>query len=272
MSINKELFQYLDYRAYIKDWIEQQPKQGRGQRAALAEKMQSPISHISQVLSGVSNLTPEQAEEANDYFHHDNLECEYFSLLVQLSRAGTAKLKRRIESQIKRIQEKRHNLKDRLDVKEFISTEQQAQFYSQWYYVAVHVILTIEEYQTKESIANYLGLSIQKVSEILDFLITIALVQKKGTHYVVGSSRIHLGSDSPMITKHHTNWRLQAIQSLESEFFDQHLHYSSVMSISKEDISQIKSLLINSIENTSKIVKESKEEDLFSLCIDFFKV
>lgn len=195
-----------------------------------------------------------------------------FLLLVQLSRAGTQKLKHRLEAQMKIIQEKSLSVTERLAVKESVSSEHQAQFYSQWYYVAVHVLLTIEKFQTKDSMAGYLGLSLKKISEILDFLISISMVEKKGNLYKVGSSRVHLNANSPMISKHHTNWRIQAIKSLEYEVLEQDLHYSSVMSIANADIVQIKSLFLKAIENSNKIVKESKEEILYSFCLDFFKV
>jgi hypothetical protein len=75
-----------------------------------------------------------------------------------------------------------------------------------------------------------------------------------------------------MISKHHINWRLQAIRSLERKDMDGVLHYSSVVTISKKDVIEIKSLLVKAIESSKAIVRDSKEEELHSLCLDFFKV
>ena len=112
----------------------------------------------------------------------------------------------------------------------------------------------------------------RRTGEILEFLVSLGLAIQKGNHYEVGASRVHLGGDSPMISKHHINWRLQAIQSLERENREVDLHYSSVISISKEDTLKIKSLLVDSIEKTKAVIKESKEEELHSFCLDFFKI
>jgi uncharacterized protein (TIGR02147 family) len=267
-----EIFDYKDYREYIKAWIAAQAKKGRGQRAALAEAVRSPVSHISQVLSCISQLNLEQAEEANEFFSHNAEEAEFFLLLVQLGRAGTPKLRRRLESQMQKMQERRLRLKDRLGVKEQISSEHQAKFYSSWHYVAVHILLTIEKFQTKEAIAKRLKLSIRKTSEILDFLLRIGLVKQENSHYLVGNARMHLGNDSSSLSRHHTNWRMQAIQSFDRENADEALHYSSVVSISEVDAQKIRSLLVKAIENTKALIKPSKEEELYSFCLDFFQV
>jgi uncharacterized protein (TIGR02147 family) len=174
--MKKELFDYKDYKSYLEAYIRSQPKGGRGVRIALANFISSPVSHVSQVLNGNSQLTLEQGEAVNSFIGHTDEESHYFLLLIQLSRAGTSSLKRRFESQIQLILEKRLVLKDRLGVKQMLSKEDQVEFYSSWFYGAVHVMLTIPEFQTKESISRYLGLSLKKTNEILEFLAVLTLV------------------------------------------------------------------------------------------------
>jgi len=41
------------------------------------------------------------------------------------------------------------------------------------------------------------------------------LAEEKEGRFKIGNSRIHLPSNSPLISKHHTNWRVKAIQTLE---------------------------------------------------------
>ncbi len=91
--MERDLFDYMNYKEYLLSWIASRPKKGRGTRASLAQFIRSPISHISQVLKGTSDFTPEQAEEVNEFLGHTTEQAEYFLLLVQLERAGTKKLK-----------------------------------------------------------------------------------------------------------------------------------------------------------------------------------
>ena len=239
----------------------------------IATKIKCQVSHISQVLNGSkSQLTLEQAEGLNEFFGHTPEESFYFLLLVQYSRAGTPALKSRMKNQILELQEKRSILKDRFQIKS-LSREHQIEFYSSWLYGAVHVLLTIPEYQSKEKISRYLEISLKKITHILQFLVSIGLAEQVGTNlYKVGRERIHLGSDSPLISKFHTNWRMKAIQAMDQESFSTNLHYSSVISLSAEDFSKLKSQLINMIEEAKKIIRESPAEELGVFNVDFFKM
>lgn len=74
-----------------------------------------------------------------------------------------------------------------------------------------------------------------------------------------------------MISKHHANWRLQAIQSLEREQPDE-LHYSSAVTISKEHVPEIRKILVGAIEQVRAIVKNSPEKCLYCYSFDLFEV
>lgn len=50
------------------------------------------------------------------------------------------------------------------------------------------------------------------------------------------------------------------------------LFYSSVVTLSKADITKIKSKLVQWITETKSIIRESKEEEVYSFNLDFFKV
>lgn len=271
--MKKDLFDYKDYKSYLSAYIKAQPKGGRGIRLAMAQHMGSPVSHISQILNGKSHLSLEQAESVNEFLGHTQEESQYFILLVQLSRAGTPALRKRLSFQIQQILEKRLILKDRLGVKQTLSKESQMEFYSSWLYGAVHVMLTIPKFQSKETISQHLGISLKRTAEILEFLVSTGLaVQKDKGKFDIGEARIHLGSDSALISKFHTNWRMKAIQSLEKETASEDLHYSSAITISDSDFLKIKSQLVKCIEEIKQVIRDSPAEGVHSFNIDFFKL
>lgn len=97
------------------------------------------------------------------------------------------------------------------------------------------------------------------------------LIQKKGAHYEIGVTKIHLSKDSPQIQRHQTNWRMQAIRSIDiNDSVD--LHYSTIVSMSKADTPKIKEILIKAIEECRSVIRDSKEETIQSICIDFFGI
>ena len=273
--MKKDVFDYKEYKAYLHAVIASKPKAGRGMRMALARSISAPVSHVSQVLGGNSQFSPEQAEGVNEFLGHTQEEAGFFLLLVQLARAGTPALRRRLETQLHQVIEKRLVLKDRLGVKASLSIEDQATFYSSWVYGAIHVMLTIEKFQSREAISRYLGISPKRTGEILQFLVSIGLaVPKDNGRFGVGTARIHLGSDSPMISKFHTNWRMRAIRALDEDNDDagSDLHYSSAITIADSDILRIKSILVKNIEEIKAIIRDSKEEGVHCFSLDFFRV
>jgi len=112
----------------------------------LAEAIRTPVSYVSQVLGGSSHFSMKQAEGVNEFFEYTEEEEEedFFLLLVQLSRAGTPLLKKRLEKQRRQILSKRLILKERLGVQAGISKEDENKFYSSWIYGAIHVMLSAE--------------------------------------------------------------------------------------------------------------------------------
>jgi uncharacterized protein (TIGR02147 family) len=164
-------------------------------------------------------------------------------------------------------------LKERLGIRTSVSEQDQLQFYSSWIYGAIHILTTIPKFQTKESISNYIGVSIKQVSEVLNFLEKAQLVKRNSSgKYEIGMSRIHLGSESHLISKFHTNWRMKAIQSFEKQEANQQLYYSSVISIAESDIGIIKDLFINTITEAKAIIKASEAEGLHCFNLDFFRL
>ncbi|OFZ01781.1 MAG: hypothetical protein A2070_01290 [Bdellovibrionales bacterium GWC1_52_8] len=121
-----------------------------------------------------------------------------------------------------------------------------AHYYSAWYYSAIHLLIAIPEFQTKEALHRRLRISLKKVSEVLAFLLECGLASEDRGRYTPGITSIHLGNDSPTIAKHHTNWRMHAIQALEHETPEE-LHYSSAVSIAREYMPRIRKVLTQAI-------------------------
>jgi uncharacterized protein (TIGR02147 family) len=213
----------------------------------------------------------EQAADASAFFNLDTDEEDYFFLLVQLGKAGTKKLKDIYLKKIKMIREKRTIFSNRIGEKLDLDEKTQAQYYSRWYYAAIHMLVTIPEYRTKKDISNYLGLRMDVINEVITFLMTSGLIEQTSKGFITGKSRVFLKGDSPLVVLHHQNWRMRAIDSF-SNLSKENVHFSSVYTLSKEDYIKIKEKILNDIQEIRKIVKPSKEEELCVLNIDFFQL
>jgi uncharacterized protein (TIGR02147 family) len=263
------VFEFQDYKRYLSEWIASQPNGGRGVKSKIAERARCHLAYISQVLTGHSHFNLEQAESLNTLLEHGEDEAHFFILLVEHARAGTHSLKKYFEQQIQKVLNQRLQLKNRFTDKKALSLEHQSIYYSHWAYCAVHMAVLNPELRTPGAIARYFDISVSKTVEILDFLSSVGLVKNEKGRLSAGDVRIHLAHDSPMISKHHSNWRLQAMRALERET-PQELHYSGVVSVSREDLPKVRETLVRAMEQVRAIVKDSKDETVYCYALDLF--
>lgn len=272
--MKSSIYDYDDYKSWLISRLE------RGSRKALSDAIGCQMSHLSAVTNDDAHLSLEQAEGVARFLSLNNDETEFLLLLVQKNRAGTPSLKRVLDRQLNVFREKRKNLKERLAMSDQLATDQESLYYSSWQFGAVHVALSLPETNTPEIIGARLGISIGRVRDILDFLCLNGLAEIRGDKYHIGRSQVHLSKSSPFVARHHINWRLRAIASLEgaigSESRDtvstSELHYSSVVTLSKKDFDRVHETVAAALSEALKIITSSPEEDAAILSIDWMRL
>jgi len=262
------VFDFTDYKKYIGELADVEP---RGFKKKLAELANCQTAYVSHVLNGHAHFSWEQAEAISTGIGHTHAEKEFFLLIVKYSTAGTPSLRKFVKSRLDTIRDSYLSIKERVRVKDTLSREDQAKYYSAWYIAAVHVMLTIPKFQTREALATHLKLSPMIVADTLDFLISVGLAVRNGSKYAAGLASIHLEKESPLISKHHTNWRMAAVRALENGTSD-NLHYSSVFTISETDFQKIRGDLVKAIEKNVATIKDSPEETTVAMTLDLFRI
>jgi uncharacterized protein (TIGR02147 family) len=266
------IYDYLDYKKYLNDALSLRAKTERGPRARLAEFIGCHLAYLSQVLNGSAHLSLEQAEGCNRFFTHTKVESLYFLNLVHYARAGTENLKKIYHDLLKESADEQKLVKNRLDLKKTLSPEKQAIYYSAWDYLAIHTATVMPHLQTKNALSEALGISEERVAEVLEYLVSVGLVSQNKGKYEIAEYGFHLGTGSPFLVKHHTNWRVQSLRSLDN-IKPEDLHYTSVISCNNKDVPAIRETLLKAISEIRSIVKESKNEDrLMSYCLDLFPI
>lgn len=72
------------------------------------------------------------------------------------------------------------------------------------------------------------------------------------------------------VVKHHTNWRMKAIQKMDTRAKEE-LYFTAPMSIAKKDFELIREKLNVALKDIVDIAKESAAEEVVCLNIDFFR-
>lgn len=263
---------FNDYKAFLKALIKTYPKSGRGQSRRLAEHLNVAPIVVSQILARDRHFTTDQALQVTKHFGMDEKTSEYFVFLVNYARAETKDLKTFYRSKLDRMKKESEDIKNLVRNKKLLSEENKGIYYSNWYYAAVHLLTSIEEYQTVDALADYLGLSRTKIGEIVSFMIETGIcVEGPGGKVVRGSTSIHVDSNSPFVNSHRRNWRDKAREKFTTPG-EQDLFYSSVVALSEKDAELFRKSLLQLIETFSKkIVAPSPEETTRCLNIDWFK-
>lgn len=269
--MKNSIFEYSNYKKYLVDLIDSYASGSRGLRKSLAEATGCQVSHITNVLSGEAHLSPEQAEGAARFFGLNLEETEFLLLTIQQNRAGTKSLQDFFKNILNDRRTKNLNFRRQIEMNDELKSQQENIYYSHWYYSAIHILLMIPEFQTREALVQKLNISIERVDSILTFLSEAGLVRKEGSRWTVTRPTIHLEKNSPLVTRHHSNWRLKTMTDLD-EKNDKHFHYSSVVSLSHEDYTAIREILVNSLAKSIKVIKGSEDEMAAVICMDLYQL
>lgn len=266
----KEVYDFKDYRKYL-SFVFSKENTTRVTRAEICNFIKCQHSFISQVLSGRTHISLEHAVLISQYLKHQSDERKFFLLLVQLEKSGNKTLRDFFQEQIENELNRRQPIKEILEVKDDLSAEDQAIYYSYWWYAAIHILVAFPEFRTVDNISKRLQLDQSIVKEALQFLISRGIVVSNKDGLGIGKVRIHVGSKSPLVSRHHMNWRAKCMNILEG-LNDNNIHYSAVIGISYEGANHIKKELMKFLKSTEPIVRDSKEEAPFVLLTDFFQL
>jgi transcriptional regulator with XRE-family HTH domain len=265
------VFNYLSYRDYLKNWLETAIPR-RGQLARLSESANIHKTTLSQILSGAKELSLEQAQRVAQFFSLNFEETGYFILLVNHTRAGSAELREHFQKQLNQMQKNQQQVKSRVSQTRKLNNEERAIYYSTWIYSAVRNLSAIPVFQRPAAIAKRLNLDPAPINLVIQFLLKHGLCVEKNGGIVPGPQMTHLEADSPLVSRRHGNWRIKAMERHPQLDPGNELAYTAPMTLSAADAFRVRSLLLDLIEKTDKIVGPSPSEKLYCMGLDWFEV
>ncbi|MFT6633287.1 MAG: hypothetical protein ACJAS4_003257 [Bacteriovoracaceae bacterium] len=268
--IQIRLYNYECYKHFVNDWIRNQTNAGRGKYLEISKFLSIHTTLTSQIFKGERELNHDQAFLLCDYFGFSQLETEYFLLLVSFNKAANYKLVDYYKNKIQVLKDELSQMKNRIKKRVILGEEQKALFYSNWHYSAVRLVTSLDQINTKEDISNYLKIPLKTVGPIVDFLLSVSLLNEENDKLTIGPTVTHLGPDSPLISNHHGNWRIKAMER-HSELRSNEFCFSAPLTINESDVEKVKEILKGSIEQISEIVQASENVDsLYCVNLDWF--
>lgn len=262
------IFEYDDYKSFVLAWVKTQERGGYGQFSRFAEALSTTSVAVSQVFKGSRNLNIEQALKLSQYLGLSDMEKRYFILLVERSRAGTTDLVEFFNKQILEIRQQSLSIKNIIEHDELSDADKEI-FYSSWIYIATWLAADIPSLSTANKLSEKLQIPEEKIRDILHFLVHRSLLKKTARGYSLGKNVVHLPKDSPLILRHHFNWRMKALEAVSTNQGGK-VNYSAPMSLSTEAAREIQNEILKIIKKVTKKAADSPSETLYCLNIDWF--
>lgn len=271
------IFIHDDYKEFVTAILDGSSSYGgRGGRKRLAVALNSHLPYITQVLKGEAEFSLEQAQSLCDYFHLSENESEYFMTLVEIARSSNSRLKSRYKKRIEKLKSQSRILSDRLDKTSNLDTEKEThleKYYSSWLHGAVHAGFSIPKYESSPALlAKDLGISIKVLNRVIDDLMREGIIlSDESLNVRLTNKSLHLRSESRKIVQHHLNWRTKCSELIQRGDVDG-VNYSSVISVSIKDAEKLQEKIIEFIKECKIIIKDSREENICTFCLDFMRI
>lgn len=267
------IYEFDDYRRFLRSEFAKLPKKGRGQARKLADALKVHPVVVSQVLGGTRDLSHEQALETALYLGLDERATEYFSLLVLRARAGTKKLEQHLTKKLEAMRTEASFLMKRVVQKHRkLNEEDMGKFYSDWYYSGIRLLTSVPGFGDVDAIARHYRLSRARVGEIVAYLEEKGLcVRDAKGRLSMGTTSTFITGESPFANGHHRNWRAKAMEA-QIHQRKEDLFYTSPCSLSAADKEKFREELKKLIASFSQRVQDSPAELVACLNIDWFEI
>lgn len=262
------IFRFDSYKTYLRVYID--AKKQKGMISKLAREAGCDRTYLSQTLNGKAQLTTDHAIRLAAELGLDETEQDYFLLLVLYDRASNREAKSKLKQRLQKMVAQNLLFTKKIQDKEVVSEPgeaQKTQYYSSWLYTMVHLLTSIPSFQTRRQLQQHLHLGDKYLDSILDTLVKAGLVKQNGDRFIHSGQNIFLSSDSPLLPMHHLNWRLKAVENSAAK---KGLHYCLTFSVSKCDVEELKTQLLDFVANQRNFIHKSGCEEVLCFCCDLF--
>lgn len=266
-----KVFEATDYQSFISHCLRSgAEKAPKGAVKKLSSFVKCHPSYIAQIVRGKSHFSNEQALRFCDYFKLEQDETEFFIDMLNRDRAATQEMRAHFQNRLDRQTQERLNIKRRWKDRDYLNPKREQEYFGNWLFQAVHALTQIPSHRSEENIAKTLKITKEQTVNILEHLKRYGLVKQSDSRWKSIKDTLHLGKDSPTIKNFHTNWRVKTASDIMLDPSLRGLHFSSLVTLSRETAMKIERLILDCLEEARKQTLKSKSECLYALIADFY--
>lgn len=261
----KDIYNYISYRKYLSDIYHYKKKTEdnfsyRSFSAAVGVKL---INFLPWLIEGKRNLASKTVPNVINALNLDELEGDYFTLLVNFDQAKTQEEREKYWGKIVSIRAQ-HKKVERVEEKRY-------EYFSNWTTVAIRELLNVVKFNPKEEEGYYkLGSMLRprvtkmEAHKAVKILIDMEFVEKdpSGT-LILTEKQITTGDEAPgfHIREFHRQMLSRAADSMDIFPSDQRDISGISMSVSEDGQHKIKKAIQNFRHEVESIIKEDGSAD-----------
>ncbi len=267
----KNIFEYNNYRTFLKDYYEERKeREGYTYRDFSQETGMNSSSWLMHLIRGTKNLSLDTTARIANSLRFNKHEIEYFEFLVQFTQAESNQSKNLFFNKM-------------LDVKKKLKIirigEEQYEYYTKWYYPVVRSLVSKVKWDDNFSVlakALLPAITPGEAKKAVALLVKLNFIEKKSDGAWVQKSEVITTGDEVM-SLNIVNYHKQ-VTKLAEDAFDRtgpkRRDISSLtMGINKADFQQIKSKIQLFRKEIMEIARASENADrVYQLNFQFFPV
>lgn len=269
MEIMPDVFQYHDYRQYLRDWFQHQkvlnPK--FSQRTFAKQTNLSP-SYLTMVLRGQTPLTIRALQSMESELKLNRQESHFLNLLVQLIEAKGLEEQRQVFKRLARLGLYRGQHP------EMISGHY---YYSNWYNVAIREMSQLPEFTADP---HWIQLRLNRKVSLGDIRASLKFLMEnkyinldKMGHIKPGAKQLYL--DGPLyklaLCEFYDQVLNKAIDAVYTVDRDNREYNSNTIAISKNSFGKVKNIIHDAMGKIEQVVKDDEgAEDVYHVMVVAF--
>lgn len=267
------VYNHLKYRAALEEMIEiRRNSPTRLTLRRLAEQVGLQPSFLTNVLKERFDFSSDQLFAVATELGFSQVERKYLSLLLEHERSTFKPRRDELLKEIEAIRNEQQKTEKHLSSKKVEMTpDAQAEYYLDPFVQLAHVHLSLPLYDKQpDRMAQVLGISNEHLAKVLEVLIRIGYVERKGTHYVVVGRNRHLPKDNPLCGPHQALMRLKSIDQMQRLSSEQAYSFSATITGNEETWEQLRDAYLTFVKKAEGIVKPAPSKKAYQMNFDLF--
>lgn len=260
-----DLFQYLEYRAFLSDYVEwRQQGNPHFSKRAFSQKYFGSTGILYEVIQARRDLGPKLRVRCAAALALNDKENEYFDLLVQHNQAKQDLERNFLFEKLSRFR----------NSKPWVVRENQHKYYGKWYYAVVFSYLGLDKRKaTPKEIAEEISppLTEAQVSEAIDLLMELELVKKSDRGYALTRNHLVSGGFAGDVALEYNRQIQKLSADLAADDMMKFKAFSTqVTTVSNESLKAIRKKFMAFQEEMKEIVAKDKGTD--KVCTVVFQI